>query len=873
MSVTLKKRKNYKPLLWMPKNIFLDFQINEDFTFVRSDILFQKNDQNNIKDFILESSIELNGIDLNTINLEVSLDNKPFYGIDIKTILINEELISISIPNHTLQVRILCKVKLHPSDNFSLEGLYETNKMLCTQCEPEGFRKITWFPDRPDCLSIFNVKIEAPLSFNTMLSNGNLIDEGVIIDINEVPIRHFKIWDDPFPKPSYLFALVVGNLELTSSTFTTSSNKKINLEIYTEIGNKHLTGHAMKCLKKAMDWDERKYGLVYDLECFMIVAVSHFNMGAMENKGLNIFNSKFILADLNSATDTDLKNIEAIVAHEYFHNWTGNRVTCRDWFQLTLKEGLTVFRDQEFSAEMNEKGVKRIEDVMLLRSIQFPEDAGSNKHPIRPDEYIEINNFYTPTVYEKGAEVIRMIYNYLGEKLYRKGMDLYFNMFDGKAVTCEDFLTALKLGSNLDIDLFKKWYSKAGTPILNITRVINNNKKIILNLSQTINEENSSLPIPITIALIDKKGDLVKFSINKLKPKYEHVFLLLKSNDNLEITGHKGMAIPSLLRGFSAPVNMKTDLTITEYLHVVRHDDDAFNKWEAIQNLYLSCPANEENINLICTVLIDFLNKKIINSSLVAYLLEIPSKIAFENLFNVSDPIEVFNIRRNLIKKIAYCLQSIFEKTASNLINSDIKLSKKMGERLLLEKILNSLVLIESKVGIQLAEYISVSDNMTLSSIGLKSLCQGNSENSIKYLNNFYLKWEDNSLVLEKWFEMMSSLNIGGKGINFVKKLLLHEKFDYKNPNKLRSVLGIFQKENTLLFHANDSSGYNFISDQIILIDTKNPQAASRLILPLTRFNNYSNLRKGKMKQALNKIYKKNNLSPDLSEILSKALN
>ena len=871
MSVTAKKRENYKPLLWTPINISLDFQIYQNYTFVTSNILFEKNDQNNIKNFTLESSIELNGIDLETINLQVCLDNKPFYNLDIKTIFINNELISISIPKDAVQVRILSKVKLYPSDNSSLEGLYESNQMLCTQCEPEGFRKITWFPDRPDCLSIFKVKIEAPLSFNTMLSNGNLIDEGILKDCNDKPIRHFKTWNDPFPKPSYLFALVVGNLEVTVSNFTTSSNKKINLQIYTEIGNKHLTGHAMNSLKKAMDWDERKYGLEYDLECFMIVAVSHFNMGAMENKGLNIFNSKFILADLNSATDFDLQNIEAIVAHEYFHNWTGNRVTCRDWFQLTLKEGLTVFRDQEFSAEMNDRGVKRIEDVILLRSIQFPEDAGSNKHPIRPDEYMEINNFYTPTVYEKGAEVIRMIYNYLGEKLYRKGMDVYFDMFDGKAVTCEDFLKALELGSNLDLDLFKKWYSQVGTPKLNITRVAYNDK-ITLNLSQTINEHKSCLPIPIAISLIDKKGDLVQFSINNLKLQYEHVFLLSKSNDKVEISGHKNIVIPSLLRGFSAPVNIKTDLTISEHLHILRHDNDPFNKWESIQNLYLSCVVNEENINLITSILNYFLSEKIISSSLLAYLLEFPSKNALENLYNVSDPIDVYNARRNLIKKIALSLQNIFEKTLSRLINDDIKRSDQMGKRLLLGKILNYLVLIDSKIGIQLAENISVSDNMTLSSIGLKSLCQGNIKNSIKHLNNFYLKWEGNSLVLEKWFEMMSTLNVEGEGVNFIKKLLSHQAFDYKNPNKLRSVLGSFQRENILLFHANDSSGYNFVSDQIILIDFKNPQAAARLILPLTRFNNYSELRKEKMKQALHKIYKKNNLSSDLSEIIDKAL-
>ena len=813
----------------------------------------------------------MNGVNLETCSFEVSLDNQSFYDIDVNKFFINDELISIPISDDVSEVRIVSKIKLYPADNTSLEGLYESNKMLCTQCEPEGFRKITWFPDRPDCLTIFKVRIEAPLSCSTILSNGNLIEKGILNDNNGNPIRHFKVWDDPFPKPSYLFALVVGSLEVTSSSFVTSSNKKINLEIYTEIGNKNLTQHAMNCLKKAMEWDQLKYGLEYDLECFMIVAVSHFNMGAMENKGLNIFNSKFILADLNTATDLDLKNIESIVAHEYFHNWTGNRVTCRDWFQLTLKEGLTVFRDQEFSADMNNRGVKRIEDVMLLRSIQFPEDSGSNKHPIRPDEYQEINNFYTPTVYEKGAEVIRMIYNYLGAELYRKGIDVYFEMFDGKAVTCEDFLEALSRGSNIDLDLFKKWYSQAGTPELNIQRD-HNNDGLTLSFSQSINKIESCLPIPITISLIDIHGYPVQFSINNLNMKYEHVFLLSKNKDNIILTGFKNKIVPSLLRGFSAPVNIKTDLNFEENIHILKFDNDSFNKWESIQNLYISSFKDIEKIDLIISVLKNFLIKELLNPSLMACLLELPSRTTLEGLSHISDPIDIFESRVKLSKQIALRLKDPFEQTALKLFNDDIDRSEKYEERSLLSKILNYLVLIKSETGIELAQNITLSKNMTLSSIGLKSLCQDNSENSIKHLNNFYSKWSNNSLVLEKWFEMMSILNIKGEGINFIKKLLSHDAFDYKSPNKLRSVLGVFQRENTLLFHANDSSGYNFVSEQISLIDSFNSQAAARLVLPLTRFNNYTDDRKNKMKNSLSEIYKKKKISSDLSEIIAKAL-
>ena len=871
MTSLIKKRKHYKPLLWIPENVYLDFVIHKNFVFVTSIILFKKNNIKDINNFQLNSTIDLNGVNLETCSFEVSLDNQSFYDIDVNKFFINDELISIPISDYVSEVRIVSKIKLYPADNTSLEGLYESNKMLCTQCEPEGFRKITWFPDRPDCLTTFKVRIEAPLSCSTILSNGNLIEKGILNDNNGNPIRHFKVWDDPFPKPSYLFALVVGSLEVTSSSFVTSSNKKINLEIYTEIGNKNLTQHAMNCLKKAMEWDQLKYGLEYDLECFMIVAVSHFNMGAMENKGLNIFNSKFILADLNTATDLDLKNIESIVAHEYFHNWTGNRVTCRDWFQLTLKEGLTVFRDQEFSADMNNRGVKRIEDVMLLRSIQFPEDSGSNKHPIRPDEYQEINNFYTPTVYEKGAEVIRMIHNYLGADLYRKGIDVYFEKFDGKAVTCEDFLEALSRGSNIDLNLFKKWYSQAGTPELNIQRD-HNNDGLTLSFSQSINKIESCLPIPITISLIDIHGYPVQFSINNLNMKYEHVFLLSKNKDNIILTGFKNKIVPSLLRGFSAPVNIKTDLNFEENIHILKFDNDSFNKWESIQNLYISSFKDIEKIDLIISVLKNFLIKELLNPSLMACLLELPSRTTLEGLSHISDPIDIFESRVKLSKQIALRLKDPFEQTALKLFNDNIDRSEKYEERSLLSKILNYLVLIKSETGIELAQNITLSKNMTLSSIGLKSLCQDNSENSIKHLNNFYSKWSNNSLVLEKWFEMMSILNIKGEGINFIKKLLSHDAFDYKSPNKLRSVLGVFQRENTLLFHANDCSGYNFVSEQISLIDSFNSQAAARLVLPLTRFNNYTDDRKKKMKNSLSEIYKKKRLSSDLSEIIAKAL-
>ena len=870
MENVIKKRSDYKPLFWLTKETFLEFLIFNQYTIVKSEIIFQKNNFQNINYYNLESNLELNGVNLVTTKFELILNNYPPKKIKIENLQRQNEAVLIPVPPNSTSVKIITEVKIYPLVNNSLEGLYQSKDILCTQCEAEGFRKITWFPDRPDSLSLFTVRIEVSEKFKTVLCNGNLIEQGILKGKNGKFNRLFKVWHDPFPKPSYLFALVVGNLEVNTSKFLTSSKKEVQLNIFSEIGNKHFTKYAMKSLKKAMRWDEEKYGLEYDLDTFMIVAVSHFNMGAMENKGLNIFNSKFILADKKTATDRDLQNIESIVAHEYFHNWTGNRVTCRDWFQLTLKEGLTVFRDQEFSADMNNRGVKRIEDVSLLRSIQFAEDAGSNSHSIRPNEYREINNFYTPTIYEKGAEVIRMIYNYLGDRLYKKGMNLYFKRYDGKAVTCEDFIQALSEGSKLDLNVFKKWYCQSGTPNLKITRK-NYDFGLELNFSQTINKKSSDLPIPIKIAFLNKKGSMLKFRLNDSKLKFEHVYLLSKNKDKALVVCDEKDITPSILRDFSAPVLLTTDLKINEYIHILKFDNDPFNRWDAAQNLYLNCYLNKFNLNIFIRTLRDLILEEKLDYSLMALLLELPSRNIFENLTNEIDPILVFKRKINFMKKISLGLKEVFEDNALKLYKSNIHNDKSLGERFLLEKILKFLILINSSIGITIAKKISESKNMTLSIIGLKTLSLCNNQIALNYLDDFYQKWRSNDLVIEKWFEIMSTLNIKTQGLNLIKNLLKHEDFDYKNPNKLRSVLSTFQRENTLLFHANDSSGYNFISEQIAIIDKKNPQAAARLILPLTRFKNYSITRKNKIKKVLKSINKPF-ISSDLSEIIEKAL-
>ena len=868
MQKLIKNRLDYKPLFWLPHDTFLQFFIYENFTIVKSKISFKKNDVSIIKKYKLDNVIELNGVNLITKTFKLKINESIIKNIEVNKFKKNSETLIIPLPKETLSLDIFTEVKIFPKDNKSLEGLYESNNMLCTQCEPEGFRKITWYPDRPDCLSLFKVKIETSAKFNTILSNGNLIEEGVVQGSEEK--RYFKTWLDPFPKPTYLFALVVGNLEFVESNYITLSKKNIILRIYTEVGNKHLTTHAMESLKKAMYWDETNYGLEYDLDIFMIVAVSHFNMGAMENKGLNIFNSKYVLADNNTATDKDLKNVEAIVAHEYFHNWTGNRVTCQDWFQLTLKEGLTVFRDQEFSADMNERGVKRIEDVSLLRSIQFPEDSGSNSHPIRPNFYKEINNFYTPTIYEKGAEFIRMLFNYIGEKSYRKGIDTYFYLYDGKAVTCENFIDALSKGAEIDLSIFSKWYSQAGTPNIEIKRE-RKNSKFLLNISQKINNEYSNLPIPIKMAFLDQGGHLVDFKINNSILDKEHVYLLCNSKETIIIECEEEKITPSFLRSFSAPVYLKTDLQEIDYLHILKYDNDAFNKWDAAQNLYSEYFIKNKDVTKLTDLLKSLISSNSINHSLMSLLIELPSRASLENLLDTVDPIDVFYKRQSLMKEIALNLKTTLENVALHLAEDDIFLIKNQGHRSLLGKILNYLVLIGSQIGIDLAKRFAISKNMTLSIAALRSLCLSDSKLVMPYLEKFYSNWKNNDLVLEKWFEIMSSMNIEGEGLSFVKKLLKHKDFDNKNPNKLRSVLGTFQKENIILFHSKDMSGYKFIAEQISQIDKYNPQVASRLILPMTQFRSFKKERKENIISILKDIYNQK-ISNDLSEILEKAI-
>ena len=852
------KRKSFKALEWVCKSIFLNFKIYNDFTIIDSKLFFDKSKISK------SGSILLNGNNLNTLTFKIIYIFKNKINKE-KKLNPNSNYLVIKVPANCFKLIIKSTVKLNPKINTSLEGFYESNDMFCTQCEPEGFRKITWFTDRPDNLSIFTVRIEAKNSYNNLLSNGNLIRSGNIKKYN----RKYAIWNDPFPKPSYLFALVVGNLEVLKDYLITKDNKKVFLEIFTEIGHSRNARYAMESLKKAMKWDEDNYNLIYDLERFMIVAVSHFNMGAMENKGLNIFNSKFILSDENKSTDQDLKNIESIIAHEYFHNWTGNRVTCRDWFQLTFKEGLTVFRDQQFSSDMQNPIEKRIKDVLFLRDFQFAEDQGPNRHSIRPDQYLEINNFYTATVYEKGAEFIRMLSEYIGEKKFKKSINYFLKNYDGKAVTCEEFLDCIQKFSKTDIGKFSKWYNQKGTISLIVRRKYLKNQGLELTIKQQNKFCRSIVPIPIKISFFDQEGNKIKFQLLN-KYKEEHCLIIEKKDEKIIFPNINQQVIPSLLRDYSAPVNLKTDLSVSENIHLLKFDDNLFKKWDICQNLHLKLLKNK-NLKLFSNSIKQILNNTTIDNSIISLLLTLPSYKMYQNTLSNYDPLDLYELRNNYLIKfyknfeddLFYLFKNSLEKF---FINYDLK------TRSLLKVLLEALCALDHEFANNIAEKFCSSKIMEIKMMGLISCIKYNNSNSIKLLKKFYNEFKNDKIVLEKWFLIKSSYNNSYfDGINSIKDVLKDKNFEYKNPNFVRAILGGFQNNNIELFHAKDNSGYKFVADQIILIDKINPQTAARIITPMTNISKFNNKTKNRIKKYLNLILN-SNPSNDVFEVISKSL-
>ncbi len=858
--------KDYQPPQYWIDSINLRFELGEERTRVVSEMEVRRNEEVNGPHIL-----ELDGEELTLgavfLNDKALSDNE--FSKTAETLWIPD------VPdNFTLQVETFIK----PQENTSLEGLYKSSGNFCTQCEAQGFRKITYYLDRPDVMARFTTTVVADKArYPVLLSNGNPVDS-----VDFADGTHSVTWEDPFKKPSYLFALVAGNLEVIKDTFVTMSGREIDCRIYVESHNVDKCDHAMRSLKKSMQWDEETFGREYDLDIYMIVAVDDFNMGAMENKGLNVFNSKYVLARPDTATDTDFINIEAVIGHEYFHNWSGNRVTCRDWFQLTLKEGLTVFRDQQFTADLNSAAVKRIDDVNVLRTRQFVEDAGPMAHPIQPDSYVEINNFYTVTVYNKGAEVIRMIHTLLGKENFRKGMDLYFARHDGEAATTEDFVKAMEEASGIDLTLFRRWYHQAGTPVLDVTKDYDAAEKCLtLNVRQSSSiKSNKPFHIPLLVGVIDVDG-------NEVESASQLVDITQKEQE-IKFSGVDESAVVSILRNYSAPVKVNFELSNEQLAFLMAHDSDEFNRWNSAQQLALNImlsliedyQANRELalddffIETFKTVLTDNNQDK----ALKARILSLPSEDYLAQQMDVIDVDAIHQVRAFCRQVLADQLSESFFKLYKSCQNESFSLSPNdMGQRSLkntcLAYLMTSQVSDIKSRSIELAmKQFRHHNNMTDQISALKCLAHHTDEEGETALQYFYRQWQDDSLVIDKWFIVQATAT-GQQAFQRVQKLLEHPAFDMRVPNRVRSLIGAFSQSNAVQFHHQSGQGYEFLADAVIKLNKSNPQIAARLLLPLIQWKKQDTNRQQMMKTQLQRIFDVPDLAKDVYEIAEKGLN
>ncbi len=806
------------------------------------------------------------------------------------------------IPNAPDDVTLEVETLIRPDKNTSLMGLYVSNGNFFTQCEAEGFRKITFFPDRPDVMAKYRVMLRADKQqYPVLLSNGNLVEQGDIGDG-----RHYALWEDPFKKPSYLFALVAGQLVCEEQTLKLKSGREALLQVWVEDGNLDKTSHAMESLIKSIRWDEERFGLELDLDRFMIVAVGDFNMGAMENKGLNIFNTKYVLANPRVATDADYAGIESVVAHEYFHNWTGNRVTCRDWFQLSLKEGLTVFRDQEFSADMmgSESGraVKRIEDVRVLRAAQFPEDGGPMSHPVRPDSYVEINNFYTLTIYEKGAEVVRMYQTLLGRDAFRKGMDLYFARHDGQAVTCDDFRAAMADAGGRDLTQFERWYSQAGTPRVTIRSDYDEaSGRYTLHMEQSCPPtpgQPAKLPmhIPVAVGLLDAQGrDLPLIladsgSHHDLQARSTPTTMVLElteAQQSFTFTGIRQAPVPSLLRDFSAPVILDYDYSDEALAFLLAHDSDPFNRWEAGQRLatrrLLALAASgvvqgqAYHPTALDQLITDALRKLIRNEALDPafrdLVLTLPSEGMLAEQVDVIDPQAIHLARRALRRHLAHGLRddllTIYR--ANQVTGAYSPDASHAGRRALRNNALGYLAELADQDSHALMQaHIDSATNMTDRIAALAAMVNNDAPGAGAALRQFYTDFESDALVIDKWFSLQAASP--AMTVARVRELMRHSAFTLKNPNRARSLIFAFCNANPAQFHAPDGSGHAFWAEQVIALNAINPQVAARLARSMDRWCKYAPSLQSSMKSALEKVASAKKLSNDVSEVIGKAL-
>lgn len=771
--------------------------------------------------------------------------------------------------------------EVNPQENTALEGLYKSGDGFCTQCEAEGFRRITYYLDRPDVLARFTTKVIAnKVAYPHLLSNGNRIAHG---DIEGG--KHFVHWQDPFPKPAYLFALVAGDFDVLTDTYTTKSGRDVALEIYVDQGNLDRTPHAMTSLINSMKWDEDRFDLEYDLDIYMIVAVDFFNMGAMENKGLNVFNSKFVLAKQETATDTDYLGIEAVIGHEYFHNWTGNRVTCRDWFQLSLKEGLTVFRDQEFSSDLGSRSVNRINNVRIMRGPQFAEDASPMSHPIRPEKVIEMNNFYTLTVYEKGSEVIRMMHTLLGEVNFQKGMKLYFERHDGTAATCEDFVLAMENASGVDLTQFRRWYSQSGTPILTVTSEYDDSKQTysltVKQQTPATEEQPEKLPlhIPLDIELYAQDGAVIQLRCNN--SEINNVLNITEAEQTFIFEQVVEKPVVSLLREFSAPVKLDYSYTDEELIFLMVHAKNDFARWDAGQMLLanyiranISHVQNNEAL-VLPEVVVDAFRGVLLNSDLeqafVAEMFVLPNHNEITGWFTTVD-VDAIDKALGFIKQtLASELKDEFSAIYHSLKQGEYSVDHDaIGKRSLRNCALSYLAKTDLGESLVKAQYDSA-DNMTDTMAAMVSANAAELSIRQTLMNDFSEKWSHDGLVMDKWFILQGS-NPSIDALSTIKETMNHKAFSLKNPNRTRSLIGSFATNNAVNFHSKSGEGYAFLGDILLDLNVSNPQVASRLIDPLLKFNKYETARQDLMKAQLQRLADLDNLAKDLFEKVTKAL-
>ncbi|UVE16463.1 aminopeptidase N [Pseudomonas sp. LS44] len=873
--------KDYQAPEYLIDETHLTFELFEDHTLVHAQLVMRRNPARGagLPPLVLDGQhLEL---------LSVALDSTELSAADYQ---LSES--TLTLQPKAANFIIDSSVRIHPESNTALEGLYKSGSMFCTQCEAEGFRKITYYLDRPDVMSKFTTTLSGEQhTYPVLLSNGNLIASGP--DENG---RHWATWEDPFMKPAYLFALVAGDLWCVEDSFTTMSQREVALRIYVEPENIDKCQHAMDSLKKSMRWDEEVYGREYDLDIFMIVAVNDFNMGAMENKGLNIFNSSCVLARAETATDAAHQRVEGVVAHEYFHNWSGNRVTCRDWFQLSLKEGFTVFRDAEFSADMNSRTVKRIEDVAFLRTNQFAEDAGPMAHPVRPDSFMEISNFYTLTVYEKGSEVVRMIHTLLGAEGFRKGTDLYFERHDGQAVTCDDFVKAMEDASGADFTQFKRWYSQAGTPRLAVSEAYDaaaNTYSLTFRQSCPATPgQSEKLPfvIPVELGLLDGQGtDLPLQLVGEAEAQgSSRVLSVTRAEQVFTFIGVEQKPLPSLLRGLSAPVKLNFPYDRDQLMFLMKHDSDGFNRWDAGQQL--SVQVLQELIGQhqrgealvldqrLVTALSSVLADQTLDQAMVAEMLSLPSEAYLTEISGVADVEAIHAARQFARQQLAEALfEPLWQRYQANReVSRQNPYVAEAGHfaRRGLQNIALSYLILTGKpevLSATLEQYESC-DNMTERLTALAVLVNSPfEEERAKALAAFAEHFKDNPLVMDQWFSVQAASILPG-GLARVQQLMQHSAFNLKNPNKVRALIGAFAGQNLVNFHSADGSGYRFLADIVIGLNGFNPQIASRQLAPLTRWRKYDGSRQALMKAELERILASGDLSSDVYEVVSKSL-